>query len=396
MNRYKAFASSGLVLSVMLSVAGCAPQGAGSIQSTNVTNHISNATSNTPQNVASNGTDNTAINANHASSQPSKSDSFYMVSPNTGWDFADVPGDTFKVILRTVDGGQTWNNVTPPQLTNQQSTFAGGTSLNANDALVVTRPSTSHGALVFRTTNGGKNWSSTKLPRGYETAWLNFINSQTGWLLGVRGAATGMEPSDLYYTTNEGKTWTRLNTTEKNLPIANWKTGVSFENAQTGWITVDNKVSPGAVDLFVSHDGGHTWTQNSVSLPSQMSKHYAHPIPPVFSSATNGVLPVCFDEGTQSILYFTTDGGNTWVSSSPVPLKKISHVAVTDQGTIWVTDGHSLYVTTNSGKTWKNLTSGISGASDIIGIHPSSDGTSAIVFTLTNGKVTTHQINTHN
>jgi len=392
MNRYKAFASLGLVLSVMLSVAGCTTQGVGSIQSTNVTNHISNTTSNTPQNVASNGTDNTAVNSNHASSQPSKSDSFYMVSPNTGWDFADVPGNTFKVILRTVDGGQTWKNVTPPQLTNKQSTFAGGTSLNANDVLVVTRPSTSHGAYVFRTTNGGKNWSSTKLLRGYETAWLNFINSQQGWLLGVRGAATGMEPSDLYYTTNGGRTWTRINTTEKNLPIANWKTGVSFENAQTGWITVDNKVSPGAVDLYVSHDGGRTWTQNSVSLPSQMSKQYAHPIPPVFSSATNGVLPVYFDGGTQSILYFTTDGGNTWVPSSPVPLKKISHVAVTDQRTVLVTDGHSLYVTTNSGKTWKNSSS-ISGTSNIIGIHPASDGTSAIVFTLMNGELTTHQIN---
>lgn len=395
MNPYRAFVSSGLVLTVMLSVAGCAPQGAGSIESTKVTNHISNTTSNTPQNVASNGTDNTVINSNHAPSQPSKTDSLHMVSSKTGWDFAEVPGDTFGVVLRTVDGGQTWNDVTPPQLMNKQSTFAGGLSLNANDAWFVSGPSMTRGdASVFRTSDGGKTWSKVKLARNYEMTWISFVSPRTGWILASRGAALGMEPSDLYYTKNGGITWSKIDGAEGNLPLSKVKTGLSFENVKTGWMTIDNEVQFGRVSLFVTRDGGYTWAPESLSVPSQIQNHhYAHPKAPVFSSATDGVLPVYFDGGTQSILYFTTDGGETWVPSSPVNLKKISHVAVANQGTIWVTDGHSLYVTTTSGHSWRNLSSGISGESDIIGLYTASDSTSAIVFTLTNGKVRSHQIN---
>lgn len=391
MNRYKALVSSGLVLSVMMSVAGCAPQSTGSIQSTSVTNHSSNITSNTPQNVALNGTTKTATYSNHVS-QPRKSDSFYIVSAKIGWDFAGIPGDTFHVVLRTVDGGQNWSNVTPPQLLNQPNTFVGGTSLNANDAWFVSAPSMTRGAAnVFRTSDGGKTWSKEELGRNYAMTWISFVNPEIGWILASRGAASGMEPSDLYYTKNGGKTWAKIDSAEGNLPLSKVKTGLSFENAKTGWMTVDNEMNFGKVSLFVTHDGGHTWTPDSLSVPSQIeSDHYAHPIAPVFSSARDGVLPVYFDGGTQSILYFTTDGGETWVASNPVPLKKISHVAVTDRGMIWITDGHSLYVTQGTGETWTKVTT--TDASDIIGIHPASDGTSAVVFTLRNGEVTTHEI----
>lgn len=313
-----------------------------------------------------------------------------------GWDFTPHQGAilTADSILHTDNGGQTWTNVTPPQVAKTQSTFAAGLSFNANNAWFVSTPSmNAHSTSVYHTSDGGRIWTSTDLTRAYMLAWMSFMNSRTGWLLASPGPATGQEPSDLYYTSNGGKTWSKVGSAQDNLPLDDGKTGISFANVDTGWITIDNGHHPGEIVLYVTHDAGHTWLPQNVSVPSQMKNQYAHPLPPAFSSPTNGVLPVVFDGDKGTVLYFTNDGGKSWAPSSPVPLDKVSNVATIGNRTVWVTNGNSVYATITRGNKWLELAPNHFKGAGVAGLYALGNGTSAIVYTLQTGKVTQHDVN---
>lgn len=98
-------------------------------------------------------------------------------------------------------------------------------------------------------------------------AWISFIDSETGWIIASPGPATGQEPSDLYYTSSGGKAWSKIASTSMGLPLNHGKTGISFVDAETGWITIDNGLHVGQVSLYVTHDGGHTWSPQLVPVP---------------------------------------------------------------------------------------------------------------------------------
>ena len=75
--------------------------------------------------------------------------------------------------------------------------------------------------------------------------------------------------------------------------------------------------------LFATHDGGKTWKavapKPAITRPA--STVYALP---VFSSETDGVLPVSLAAGTRSTLAFqtTSDGGRTWSTAARVRIGK--------------------------------------------------------------------------
>ena len=139
----------------------------------------------------------------------------------------------------------------------------------------------------------------------------------------------------IFRTTDGGATWTIASSTNSRgesmpgaLPYAGKKTGLSFLDASTGWITVDD--GPSHIPwLYVSHDGGRTWQQQSLQLPPNQAPTRLGLAPPTFFNATDGVLPVysvfiggCHPDNVDneqcwgSDIYVTHDGGRTWHSTT--------------------------------------------------------------------------------
>jgi photosystem II stability/assembly factor-like uncharacterized protein len=132
-----------------------------------------------------------------------------------------------------------------------------------------------------------------------------------------------------------------------------------FVNASTGWVTGTVFVNTLAW-LYVTHDGGSTWNQQTLPLPPNVPPSQLVIQPPTFFSATDGLLPVRFadsltNKDIAAVIYVTYDGGMTWHTTTPVSAA-LSSSQFLDMRHGWLTDGTHLFVTSNGGQHWATLT----------------------------------------
>ncbi len=168
--------------------------------------------------------------------------SIQMFDSQAGWGF-----DSDYHILRTSNGGKTWQDVTPPSGHYSSSGFF---ALDAETAwATVTIGVYSHPTVVYvwHTRDGGSTWTRSQevrldldehgepysseffLPQG-----MQFIDRQTGWLLSVVSYETDTVGSLFFQTTDGGKTWRTLNS-QIGLPDDCIAIGFAFVDSQTGW-----------------------------------------------------------------------------------------------------------------------------------------------------------------
>jgi photosystem II stability/assembly factor-like uncharacterized protein len=196
---------------------------------------------------------------------------------------------------------------------------------------------------------------------------MTFIDAQHGWMLVGKANAEGpAEIVSVLRTTDGGKTWLNLatalpgdTTPPGHLPYGGQKTGIRFVNASNGWVT-GTVFANGLAWLYVTHDGGSTWNQQTLPLPPNVSPSQLWIQPPTFFSATDGLLPIRFSDSLTNrdmaaVFYVTHDGGTTWRSTTPVSAA-LSSSDFLDMQQGWLTDGTSLFVTGNGGQHWAKLT----------------------------------------
>ena len=112
--------------------------------------------------------------------------------------------------------------------------------------------------------------------------------------------------------------------------------------------------------LYVTHDGGSTWHQQTLPLPQGVPPAQLSIQTPTFFSATDGLLPVRFSDlttskGIATVIYETHDGGTTWRSTMPVSaVLSTTHFLDMQHG--WLTDGTTLFITNDGGQQWTKLT----------------------------------------
>ena len=240
--------------------------------------------------------------------------------------------------------------IEPLRLLSSKDIYSGGLAVNNLAAwLVVATPRRK--TILYHTTNGGSSWTSTSLPKTYPIAYLSFVDARHGWLLASQGPANGQEPIELYRTSDGGKTWSQtLSKTESLKLLGENKTGITFVNRTTGWLTLDFGIQAGVVGAYVTHDAGYHWNPQAIPIPAGLRKHYAQPFPPEFSSPHVGLMPVVFDNG-KTIIYRTENGGQMWYPTTPIPISQVVSMSSSD-GTSYVTDGKSLYDSSDEGRTW--------------------------------------------
>ena len=245
-----------------------------------------------------------------------------MMDATTGWGWA---GDR---LFRTTDGGAHWKDVTPACM--QAGEQANGSmlsevTLSASVALIAMLQNDM--TVLLRTTDGGQTWQQQGSLQSTTLHQMLFITPQDGWILGDQPGTTDGKVIELFRTRDGGSTWTKVATTDTSshqglLPPAQSIGAMGFFNASTGWIT--GLRYPG-VWPYVTHDAGVTWQQQTLPLPPGATTQDEFDLSlPTFFNERDGILPVTvLTSPNRQVLsleiYTTHDGGATWQSTPLLP-----------------------------------------------------------------------------
>ena len=275
-------------------------------------------------------------------------------------------GVTETQIVRTNDGGITWYNVTPPDLTETGSTVE--TFILDNQHAWVQKPDFNNfpnNGLLYHTTDGGLTWTISSTP--FSGGDLSFIDVNNGWMLADLGVGAGSNAIAVFQTKDGGATWTQTYTNDPNLPnagdslpLGGIKSGLTPLNMQTAWVSGVTYAS-GTVYLFRTDDGGHTWTPVTLELPAG-AENFELGIDKdqmQFVSATDGFLAVRMSgEATQTAVYITNDAGSTWtLTPTLIPNAGASEFLSAQEAIIY--NGEQFYVTHDAARTWNTVSPNI-------------------------------------
>src|ERR1700693_887156 len=233
-------------------------------------------------------------------------------------------------VWKSVNGGTTFK----PVFDKQPVQSIGAVTIDPKNPKVVwvgtgepwTRNSTSIGDGIYKSTDGGDNWTSTGLKETERISKI-LVDPKDGNT--VYACAPGKLWSDsddrgVYKTTDGGKSWTKI------LKGGNASTGCSmmtmssrdsktlfagmWDFRRKSWTFRsggESPTSPSASALYKSVDGGATWTdlneKSAQGLPGKPWGRIA-----VTAAPSNPDVVYALIESTRSALFRSADGGKTW------------------------------------------------------------------------------------
>jgi photosystem II stability/assembly factor-like uncharacterized protein len=314
---------------------------------------------------------------------------FDMITSSEGWGLTD------EYVLRTRDGANQWENVTPG------GSFGAGARLSgyfrdSDTGWVLLSGSDFTSGTLYHTEDGGQTWQQAAVPFGNGS--FTFIDPLDGWVMVGTGAGAGSFSVDIYRTGDGGATWQMVYSLDPNgangLPLSGAKNGIAFSDSTHGWVG-GSRPEDGFVWLYASQDGGATWAQQNLALPSGYEDAMTSIEAPIFYSAQVGVLPVTlFKEQTSTVYYVTQNGGVDWTATQVV--NNHGHTAVASPQDFWLWDGQSISVSHNGGQVWATQPTNVDlsdtlvqvdfvNASDGFALTRDADGNSLLYFSTDGG-----------
>jgi photosystem II stability/assembly factor-like uncharacterized protein len=220
-----------------------------------------------------------------------------FINPTTGF-----VGCNFGKILKTTNGGDSWNPIYVPDLTTTNFRIH---FFDVNLGFALSTKSSSL-AYIYKTTDGGATWDSLAAIAGNMYA-MDFYSPTSGIVTGNNG--------NLWYTA-DGIKWTKASITYT--PLQNYSRtdqwAVRFISASTiiscGWGSTAIGNEP---TIFLkSTDVGVTWNQMT---QADVNKTFVNFNSIYFKDQLNGIS-VGGSTYPGTVICRTTDGGTTWV---PLP-----------------------------------------------------------------------------
>jgi photosystem II stability/assembly factor-like uncharacterized protein len=275
-----------------------------------------------------------------------------VVDRNTIW--ASGSPDTTGVVMRTVDRGRSWRDITPP----------GAEDLNFHDVeafdrdhAVVLAAGPGERSRIYRTADGGATWHlafQNHEPTAFYDC-LAFFDHQRG--LAVSDPIDGK--FRILLTNDGGSTWRVAPTS--GMPLAMTDEGAHATGtcpvtagSRDAWLGTS---LPGPRSrVFHSRDGGRTWTVASAPIPGDPSFGIASL---AFRDRRHGLAVGggVFMTGTAGVVAATADGGKTWSQvGTPTGFRSGIAWVPANTGKAVVTVGSTgSDFSTDSGRTWRQF-----------------------------------------
>ena len=301
-------------------------------------------------------------------------------------------------VWKSVNGGTTFK----PVFDKQAVQSIGAVTIDPKDPKVIwvgtgeawTRNSVSIGDGVYKSTDGGENWTNMGLRESERIAKILVNPNQTNtvYVCAPGKLWSDSEERGLYKTTDGGKTWTKI------LKGANASTGCSmismdpqspdtiyagmWDFRRKGWTFRSGGDGPAAFSgsgLFKSTNGGASWTEltdkNASGLPTKPWGRVAVAVAP---SKPTTVYAFVEAEIPKDGLYRSDDDGKTWkqLDRSQNMIWRPFYFAnlIVDpknENKIYKPDG-SLIASSNGGRSFSNISGGAHGDFHDVWINPNN------------------------
>ncbi len=238
-----------------------------------------------------------------------------FVSKNEGW---AVGRD--GLIKHTSSGGQVWVTQTSP-LT---GTLTSVCFADKNNGWIV---SSSNWGEIVHTTDGGNNWTTQTNPSQKPLHDVFFIDKNNGWAVGLEAA--------VIRTSNAGNLWTSI---DVNASQAYRFTSVYFVDILNGWIAGIYG------SILRTTDSGATWEEVESGISESINDIF-------FIDKKNG-----WAVGDQGTILHSTDGGVTWnKQASGAATNFITSVCFIDKQKGWACgEGGTILYTIHGGSNVVN------------------------------------------
>jgi photosystem II stability/assembly factor-like uncharacterized protein len=186
----------------------------------------------------SNGGDNWNLIADISCSEPW---SLNFINQDTGWMYSSVCLDGYK-LFKTTNSGNTW---APLQISSDNIINMNYSVIDESN-IMVTAANSDFVYSIFKTTDGGINWSSNLISMNGNAGAVHFVSPQIGWI---------KVNSDLYKTTNSGGSW---------ILQAQSVNAYNFLNVNTGWYSSGSSI-------YRTTNGGANWIQQNSNTTNSIT-----------------------------------------------------------------------------------------------------------------------------
>jgi photosystem II stability/assembly factor-like uncharacterized protein len=209
--------------------------------------------------------------------------------------------------------------------------------------------------LVARGGGATWGWSDTGAVPGFGFGFsgptdVTFVSAKEGWACGSDAAG---DAGVVLHTTNAGATWSPALTTPGRTVLR-----LRFAGPDDGWVLAGLVGDEGDFVLYVTSDGGSTWSAPR-AVPNNGITTFA-------AFAAQGgqravLLELAWSDGASSgeivgtWAWRTTDGGVTWLPPAKMKGAQVANAAFSSPTRGWATAAHYLWGTTDGGASWHKV-----------------------------------------
>ncbi|MBR8536746.1 hypothetical protein KDU71_14310 [Carboxylicivirga sediminis] len=252
-------------------------------------------------------------------------------------------------ILRSNDGGGTWHDCSI-------SHEAGNDfrSIHALDSLQAFVIGVNNPAIIYQTTNGGREWHAVDTLSG-DGLFFNSLKFATR-----RKALAVSDPVDgrfmILRSTNGGRSWERSQQVPMALPgesnFAASNTCIEYLDNGYAWMASGGP----AARIYLTQDDGTSWRVVSTPMKAQSASDGIYSV--AFSNAQKGIAVggnYMHPELNDSIAAYTSDGGLSWrlAQSMPTGFRSCVQYVTVEHTQLAVAMGKTGYdYSMDDGKNW--------------------------------------------